>query len=355
MHGDGVNDRLRPWDWRHYAERERRAAHDLDAAEVKPYLALDRVRAAAFDVAGRLFGLTFHALDAALHHTDARAWEVRRGERHMGVLIADDFARGPKRSGAWCARVRTQSKLDGEVRPIVQTVCNFVRPWQGAPALLSFDDARTLFHEFGHALHSLMSDVTYPSVSGTSVARDFVELPSQLFEHWLTTPEVLTAHARHVVTDAPMPAGLRDRLLAAERAGQGFATVEYVASALIDLDLHTGAAPADPAAAEAATLSAIGMPAAIAPRHAAAHFLHVFSGDGYSARYYSYLWSELMDADAFAAFEEAGDPFDPNTAAALARHIYSAGGAAEPEALYTAFRGRMPDSGPLLRRRGLAA
>ncbi|HPG22085.1 MAG TPA: M3 family metallopeptidase [Amaricoccus sp.] len=353
LHADGINGALEPWDWRYYSAIRQREEHDLDEAEIKPYLALEAMIAAAFDVAGRLFGLSFLPLDVPLYHPDARAWEVRRGERHMGVFIGDWFARPSKRSGAWCSSFRSQSKLDGEVRPIVVNVCNFAKAPKGSPSLLTFDDARTLFHEFGHALHVLMSDVTYAFISGTSVARDFVELPSQLYEHWLSTPEVLEAHARHVATGAPMPRDLLERLLAARNYDQGFATVEYLASALVDLDFHAGPAPADPMAAQAATLAALGMPAAIVMRHATPHFQHVFAGDGYSSAYYSYMWSEVMDADAFAAFTETGDPFDAGVAARLAEHVYSAGGSREAAELYTAFRGQMPGVEALLAQRGL--
>ncbi len=353
LHADGINGRLEPWDWRFYAERRRRAEFAIDEAEVKPFLSLEAMVAAAFDVAGRLFGLSFRPLDVALHHPDARAWEVRRGGRHMAVFLGDWFARPGKRSGAWCSTFRGQRRHGGERRPVVLNVCNFARPAAGAPALLSWDDARTLFHEFGHALHHILSDVTYGFLAGTSVARDFVELPSQLFEHWLEVPQVLDRHARHAASGAPMPADLRDRLIAARNADTGFATVEYLASALVDLAFHEGTPPADPVAQEAAVLAGIGMPPAIVPRHAAPHFAHVFAGEGYAAGYYSYLWSEVMDADAFAAFEEAGDPFDAQTAARLERHILSAGNSAEPQALYAAFRGRMPGVEALLRGRGL--
>jgi peptidyl-dipeptidase Dcp len=347
---DGINGPLEPWDWRYYSERRRQALHDLDEAALKPYLALDALLAAAFDVAGRLFGLTFRPLDAPLYHPDARAWEVTRDGRHMAVLIGDYFARASKRSGAWMSTFRGQRRLGGAQRPIVVNVCNFAK---GDPALLSWDDARTLFHEFGHALHAILSDVTHGFVSGTSVARDFVELPSQVFEHWLSVPAVLDRHARHWQTGAPMPAALRDRLLAAATYDQGFATVEYLASALVDLAFHEGAPPADPMARQAEVLAGLGLPRAIAMRHATPHFAHVFAGDGYSAGYYSYMWSEVMDADAFAAFDEAGDPFDPAVAARLERYILSAGGSADPESLYIAFRGRMPGVEPLLRGRGL--
>lgn len=349
---EGQNHALGPHDWRHYAEKLRKRDHDLDEAEVKPYLTLDAMIDASFDVANRLFGLTFTPIDAALYHKDARAWDVTLGDRHMGVFIGDYFARPSKRSGAWCSRFRGQSKLDGDQRPIVINVCNFAK---GDPALLTFDDARTLFHEMGHALHCLLSDVTYPFISGTSVARDFVELPSQLYEHWLSVPDVLRKHALHYESGEPMPQALLDKLKAAENFGQGFSTVEYVASALVDLEFHAGDAPADPMAAQAEILENIGLPEAIVMRHATPHFQHVFAGDGYSSGYYSYMWSEVMDADAFAAFEEKGDPFNPELATKLAEHVYSAGGSRAPDELYTAFRGRMPGVEPLLKGRGLAA
>ncbi|MCA0272112.1 MAG: M3 family metallopeptidase [Proteobacteria bacterium] len=353
MHEDGINGDLEPWDWRHYSERRRLAEHDLDEAELKPYFGLDAMIEASFDTAHRLFGLEFRPLDVPLYHPDARAWEVTRKGRHVAVFIGDYFARGSKRSGAWCSSFRGQRKLGGDQRPVVVNVCNFAKPAKGEPALLSWDDARTLFHEFGHALHAMLSDVTYGFIAGTSVARDFVELPSQLYEHWLEVPEVLDRHARHARTGAPMPAALRDRLIAASTYDQGFATVEYIASALVDLAFHEGAAPKDPIAAEAEVLKGIGMPAAIGMRHATPHFAHVFTGDGYSAGYYSYMWSEVMDADAFDAFREAGSPFDPTTAERLEKAILSAGGSREADVLYREFRGRMPGVEPLLRGRGL--
>ena len=354
LNDDGVNGDLAPWDWRYYAERQRKALHDFDEAAVKPYLGLDAMIGAAFDCAGRLFGLTFRPLDLPLYHPDARAWEVTRDGAHVAVFIGDYFARGSKRSGAWMSSFRGQKKLGGAVRPIVVNVCNFAKPEVGAPALLSWDDARTLFHEFGHGLHGMLSDVTYPMVSGTNVARDFVELPSQLYEHWLSVPEVLARHARHVDSGAPMPDDLRNRLLAARDFGQGFATVEYVASALVDLAFHEGAAPADPMARQRQVLADLGMPHAIPMRHATPHFAHVFAGDGYSSGYYSYMWSEVMDADAFDAFTEAGSPFDAATAKRLEECILSAGGRDAADALYRAFRGRMPGVDALLRGRGLS-
>jgi peptidyl-dipeptidase Dcp len=347
---DGVNGPLEPWDWRYYSEKRRLAEHDLDEAILKPYLGLEAMLAAQFDCASRLFGLEFHPLNIPLYHPDARAWEVTRRGEHIAVFIGDYFARGSKRSGAWCSAMRSQRKLGGDVRPIVVNVCNFAK---GSPALLSYDDARTLFHEFGHALHQMLSNVTYGFISGTSVARDFVELPSQLYEHWMEVPEVLQKHARHWQTGEPMPEAMLQRLLAAGSYDQGFATVEFISSALVDLAFHEGAAPQDPMQMQADVLAALGMPHAIRMRHATPHFAHIFSGDGYSSGYYSYMWSEVMDADAFAAFEEAGDPFDPATAARLEKFILSAGGSEEPDVLYTKFRGKMPGVEPLLKGRGL--
>ncbi len=353
MRTDGINDGLEPWDWRYYSEKRRKAEHDLDESELKPYLQLDRMIEAAFACANRLFGLEFSPAEAPLHHPDARAWDVTRNGKHVGLFVGDYFARGSKRSGAWCSAMRSQKKLGGDTRPIVLNVCNFAKPAAGAPALLSYDDARTLFHEFGHALHQMLSDVTYESISGTSVVRDFVELPSQLYEHWLEVPEVLSEFATHAETGQPMPKDLLDRLLAAATYDMGFQTVEYVASALVDLAFHDGPAPGDPMAKQAEVLAGIGMPKAIRMRHATPHFAHVFSGDGYSAGYYSYMWSEVMDADAFQAFEEAGGPFETEMARKLEDHILSVGGSDEAEALYLAFRGRMPGPEALLKGRGL--
>jgi len=350
MHKDGVNGDLEAWDWRYYSEKRRLIEHDLDESELKPYLQLDRMIEAAFYCANRLFGLEFSQLDVPLYHEDTRAWEVTRDGKHMAVFIGDYFARGSKRSGAWCSRMRPQKKLGGEERPIVVNVCNFAK---GDPALLSFDDARTLFHEFGHALHIMLSDVTYESISGTSVPRDFVELPSQLYEHWLEVPDVLQKFATHAETGEPMPADMLKRLLAAGTYDMGFSTVEYVASALVDLEFHNGTAPADPMVKQTEVLEGLGMPHAIRMRHATPQFAHVFSGDGYSSAYYSYMWSEVMDADAFEAFEEAGGAFDPAMASLLETHILSAGGSKDPEELYKAFRGRMPGVQALLKGRGL--
>ncbi|MFL4468929.1 M3 family metallopeptidase [Tateyamaria armeniaca] len=349
---DGVNGPLAPWDWRFYSERRRKELHDLDEAEVKPYFQLEKMIEASFACANRLFGLEFKPLDIPLYHADCRAWEVTRAGKHVAVFIGDYFARGSKRSGAWCSAMRAQAKFPEVQAPVVINVCNFAK---GDPALLSYDDARTLFHEFGHALHQMLSDVTYESVSGTSVARDFVELPSQLYEHWLEVPEVLRDYAVHAETGEAMPQALLDNVLAAATYDMGFQTVEYVASAIVDLAFHDGAAPADPMAKQAEVLKDLGMPDAISMRHATPHFAHVFAGDGYSSGYYSYMWSEVMDADAFAAFEEAGGPFDPEQAQALEAHILSTGGSVDAGELYKAFRGRLPGVEALLKGRGLAA
>lgn len=352
---DGLDGPLQPWDWRYYSEKRRKAEHDLDEAELKPYLQLDRMIEASFACASKLFGLEFAPVEADLYHLDVRVWEVTRNGQHMAVFVGDYFARGSKRSGAWCSAMRSQQKLAGDIRPIVVNVCNFAKPRDGAPALLSYDDARTLFHEFGHALHQMLSDVTYEMISGTSVARDFVELPSQLYEHWLEVPEVLSEFATHADTGEPMPQDLLDRLLKAATYDMGFQTVEYVASALVDLAFHDGPAPGDPMQKQSEVLDEIGMPQAIRMRHATPHFAHVFAGDGYSSGYYSYMWSEVMDADAFAAFEEAGSAFDPELAEKLETHILSAGGSEDAADLYTAFRGRLPGVEALLKGRGLAA
>jgi peptidyl-dipeptidase Dcp len=350
LKADGFAGPLEAWDWRYYSEKRRKAEHDLDEAALKPYLSLNAMLGAMFDCANRLFGLEFREIEGPFYHPDVRGWEVARGGNHVAVFLGDYFARGSKRSGAWCSAMRSQKKLGGDQRPVVVNVCNFAK---GDPCLLSYDDARTLFHEFGHALHQMLSDVTYGFISGTSVARDFVELPSQLYEHWLEVPSVLEAHARHHETGEPMPADMLQRLLAAATYDQGFATVEFVSSAMVDLEFHTGQPPADPMQKQAEVLESLGMPRAIRMRHATPHFAHVFSGDGYSSGYYSYMWSEVMDADAFAAFEEAGDPFDPATARKLEQFILSAGGSEDAEALYLKFRGRMPGVEALLKGRGL--
>jgi len=351
---DGLNQPIAPWDWRYYAEKVRQQKYALDEAAVKPYFVLDNMVEAAFDTAGRLFGLSFvERPDCATYHPDVRAWEVREETgRPVGLFLHDNFARAGKRSGAWSSSYREQESLDGEVLPVIVNNNNFSK---GDPTLLSFDDAKTLFHEFGHGLHGLLSRVRYLSQSGTSVRRDFVEFPSQVFEHWLSVPETLRRYARHYRTGEALPEALLERLLAARNFNQGFATVEYAACALLDLDLHARPDPErlDIARFEQEFLAKIGMPPEIGLRHRPAHFQHLFAGGGYAAGYYAYLWAEVLDADGFAAFTEAGDPFDPALAARL-RAIYSAGDTEDPMTLYRAFRGREPAIAPLLAQRGLA-
>ena len=354
---DGGNFALAASDWRYYSERRRKAEFDLDEAGLKPYLQLDKVIEAAFDTATRLFGLRFtERADIAAYHPDVRVFEVTDAEgAPVGLFLGDYFARPSKRSGAWMSDYRGQERLVADVRPIIVNVMNFAKGADGAPTLLSYDDARTLFHEFGHGLHGLMSDVTYPSIAGTSVARDFVEFPSQLYEHWFERPETLERFAVHYQTGAPMPAELIERLKASRSFNQGFATVEYVASALVDLKMHLLAdgEGLDSTAFEKAVLDEIGMPEAMVMRHRTPHFQHVFAGDGYSSAYYSYLWSETLDADGFDAFEEAGDIFAPDVAAKLRQFVYAAGNRRKPDEAYRAFRGRDPDPSALLRKRGL--
>jgi len=354
---EGGNFALAPWDWRYYAEKLRQRRANFDDAAIKPYLALDHMIEAAFDCATRLFGVTFaERKDIPVWHPDVRVWEVRDAAgRHKGLFYGDYYARPSKRSGAWMTSLRDQQKLDGDIAPLIINVCNFAKGADGEPSLLSPDDARTLFHEFGHGLHGMLSNVTYPSLSGTSVFTDFVELPSQLYEHWQEQPQVLQQFARHYQTGEPLPEDLLKRFLAARKFNQGFATVEFVSSALIDLEFHTqpAAVSRDVGAFEKAELAKIGMPEEIVLRHRPTQFGHIFSGDHYAAGYYSYMWSEVMDADAFGAFEEAGNIFDPATAKRLHDDIYSTGGSVDPEDAYVAFRGREPEPEALLRRRGL--
>ncbi len=357
VQAEGGNFSLAPWDWRFYAEKLRKVRCDFDEAEVKPYLQLDNIIAAAFHTASRLFGLTFERRqDVPVWHPDVRVWDVFGVDgRQVGLFFGDYFARSSKRSGAWMTTLRDQEKLAGDIRPLVVNVMNFAKAGGGAPTLLSFDDARTLFHEFGHGLHGLLSDVTYPMIAGTHVQTDFVELPSQLYEHWLEQPAVLRQFALHYRTGEAMPEELLQRVLAARTFNQGFATVEYVASALVDLDFHSKDVPEnfDVEAFERESLARIGMPDEIVMRHRPPHFAHIFSGGGYASAYYSYMWSEVLDADAFAAFQEAGDIFDPAIAKRLHDDIYSAGGKRDPQTAYEAFRGRLPTPDALLRKRGL--
>jgi peptidyl-dipeptidase Dcp len=355
---EGGNFEIEPWDWRYYAERRRKADFDLDESALKPYMQLDKLIEAVFYTANRLFGLDFvERHDIPLYNKDVRAWTVKRDGKDIALFLGDYYARGSKRSGAWMSNFREQYKLDGEVLPIVVNCLNFAKPAPGEACLLSFDDARTLFHEFGHGLHGMLSDVTYPKISGTNVARDFVEFPSQLYEHWLDRPEILRRFAVHHKTGEPMPEPLLERLLSTRLFNQGFATVEFTASALVDLDLHLKPEPKDIdiVAFEAEELSKLGMPKGIVMRHRTPHFQHIFSGEGYSAGYYSYMWSEILDADGFDAFEEKGDIFDSETAKKLHDFVYSAGYSRAPDEAYEAFRGRAATSEALLRKRGLLA
>ena len=349
---EGGNFKLAPWDWRYYAEKLRKRRCDLEEVEVKPYLQLNRIVEAAFYTAERLFGLSFRPVDVQAWHPDVRTWEVRGASgRHVGLFFGDYYARPSKQSGGWMGTLRDQEKLHGDTRPLVLNVMNFNK---ADPTLLSFDDARTLFHEFGHALHGLLSNVTYPTVSCTSVLTDWVELPSQLFEHWFEQPDILRKFARHFRTGAPMPDDLMRRLIAARNFDKGCDTVEYIASAMVDLDLHLlpSAEQLDINAFERDTLARIGMPDEIVMRHRPPHFGHVFSGGYYASAYYSYMWSEVLDADAFAAFAETGDIFNREVSERLYRHVLSAGGSRDPAELYVAFRGRLPNADALLKKRG---
>jgi len=356
---EGANFRIAAPDWRFYAERLRKQRHDLDQAALRAYFPLDKMIEAGFHVAERLFGLRFvERQDLALYREEVRAFEVLDASgNHVALFLGDYFARPSKRGGAWMSEFRQQEKLDAEARPIVVNVMNLTKAPEGEPTLLSLDEAHTLFHEFGHALHGMLSDVTYPSLSGTNVARDFVELPSQLYEHWLLEPQVLREFARHVATGAPLPEEMLQRVLAARHFDRGFASVEFCASAYADIGLHESSAGRhlDFGAFERDTLERLGMPSEIVMRHRIPHFAHIFAGDGYAAGYYGYLWAAALDSDAFEAFKETGDPFNPEVARKLRDSIYSAGGREEAADAYLAFRGRMPTIEPLLRHYGFKA
>ena len=351
---------IEPWDWRYWAERVRLARYAVDDAEVKPYFQLERVVEAAFDCAARLFGLRFKARDdLPVYHSDVKAYEVSDAAgKLVGVFLQDNFARPTKRSGAWMSSLRWQRRNGGDDVPLILNNNNFAKGSVGEPTLLSMDDARTLFHEFGHGLHGLLSNVTYERLSGTQVLRDFVELPSQIFEHWITEREVLRRHARHYKTGEPIPDALVDKLHAARRFNQGYETVRYAASAIVDMAAHALAdaePPTDLCAFEREVLERIGAPEAVGLNHRLVHFQHLFSGSSYAAGYYVYLWAEVLDADGYGAFEEAGSPFDADVAQRLKRYIYSSGNSLEPGAAFASFRGRAPTVQPLLRKRGLLA
>ncbi|MFZ1814940.1 MAG: M3 family metallopeptidase [Rhizobiaceae bacterium] len=350
----GMNHAIEAWDWRYYSEKMRQKRFDFSETVLKPYLQLDNIIAAALDVAGRLFGLRFEERNHAAWHPDVRAWDVLDSTGALrGVFMGDYFARTSKRSGAWMSALQSQHGIGKGQIPFIYNVMNFAKADEGRPNLLSLDDARTLFHEFGHALHGLLSDVYYPSVAGTSVSRDFVELPSQLYEHWLTVPQILGRFAVHCETGEPMPKALLEKVISASTFNSGFQTVEFTASALMDMAFHTSGDIDDPMAFEAQMLERLEMPHAIVMRHRTPHFGHVFSGDGYSAGYYSYLWSEVLDADAFKAFEESGDVFNGDLAARLKQHVYASGGSLDPEDAYIAFRGRLPEPDAMMEKRGL--
>lgn len=350
---DGIDDSLQPWDWRYYAEKRRANEYDINEVEIKSHFQLHKLIEAIFYCAKRLFNLDFEEISLNLHHEKAKCWKVTKNGEYLALFVGDYFTRDTKRSGAWCSSFKNQSKFNGNKRPIVINVCNFDLPKEGNPCLLSFDEASTLFHEFGHALHVILSDVTYPSVSGTSVARDFVELPSQLFEHWLEVPEILEKFAINYETQKPISKKLIKKLLDSKNIDQGFSTVEYLASAIVDLNFHNASSPKDPLKLQKEILKGIDMPLAIEMRHSATQFAHIFAGDGYSSGYYSYMWSEVMDADAFKAFEETNNPFDRNVAESLLNCILSKGGSVAPEEAYKKFRGKLPDVNALLQQRNL--
>lgn len=347
---------IAPWDYRYYAEKVRKARYDLDQNEVKPYLQLDKLREGMFWVAGELFNFSFSPVDnVPVYHPDVKVWEVKdkTSGTHIGLWYFDPYARDGKRSGAWMTSYRVQEKMNKPVSTLVSNNSNFVKGKAGEAVLISWDDATTLFHEFGHALHGLSSNVTYPSLAGTAVVRDYVEFPSQLLEHWLSTPEVLQRFALHYQTGKPIPENLVDRIEKASTFNQGFATTEYLASALIDMKLHLSTdSEIDPDAFERETLKALGMPREIAMRHRTPHFSHIFSGDSYSAGYYSYLWSDVLTADAFNAFTEAGGPYDKSVAQRLRASVFSLGNTVDPGEAYRAFRGRDPKIEPLMKKRG---
>lgn len=356
---EGAKIKIEPWDYRYYMEKVRKAKYDLDQNEIKPYLQLEKLREGIFWVAGELFNFNFTPVtNVPVAHADIRVWEVtdKTTKRHIGLWYFDPYARAGKRSGAWMNAYRTQERVDGEITTIVSNNSNFVKGKPGEPVLISWDDATTMFHEFGHALHGLNSNVTYPSVSGTAVPRDYVEFPSQLLEHWLATPQVLQRFALHYQTGKPIPQELVDKIMKSATFNQGFATVEYLSAALVDMKLHlAGDKKIDPDAFERETLAQLGMPKEIVMRHRTPQFLHVFGSDGYSAGYYSYLWSDVITADAFGAFTEGKGPYDRDVAERLRKFVFSVGNTIDPADAYRSFRGRDPKIDALMKKRGFAA
>ncbi len=352
---EGASIKIEPWDYRYYMEKVRKVRYDLDQNEVKEYMQLGKLREGMFWVAGRLFGFSFAPVeDVPVYHPDVRVWEVtdKDSGRHIGLWYFDPYAREDKRSGAWMNAYRSQERFKGEVTTIVSNNSNFVKGKPGEPVLVSWSDAETMFHEFGHALHGLSSNVTYPSLAGTAVVRDYVEFPSQLLEHWLSTPEVLQNYALHYKTGKPIPQELVDRLERAATFNQGFATTEYLASALVDMKMHLAAEIKDTRVFEKTTLEGLGMPSEIVMRHRPTHFMHIFAGDSYSAGYYSYLWSDTLTADAYEAFEEGKGAWDTAVARKLVDHIFSVGNSIDPADGYRAFRGKDPGIGAMMRKRG---
>ena len=353
---EGAKIKIEPWDYRYYMEKVRKAKYDLDQNEIKPYLQLEKLREGIFWVAGELFNFNFTPVtNVPVAHPDVRVWEVtdKTSKKHIGLWYFDPYARAGKRSGAWMNAYRAQERVNGEITTIVSNNSNFVKGKPGEPVLISWDDATTMFHEFGHALHGLSSNVTYPILSGTSVVRDYVEFPSQLLEHWLSTPEVLQRFALHYQTSKPIPQELVDKINRSATFNQGFATVEYLSAALIDMKLHlAGDRKIDADAFERETLAQLGMPKEIVMRHRTPQFLHVFSSDGYSAGYYSYLWSDVLTADAFGAFVEGKGPYDRAVAERLRKYVFSVGNTIDPADGYREFRGRDPKIDALMKKRG---
>ena len=356
---EGAKIKIEPWDYRYYMEKVRKAKFDLDQNEIKPYLQLEKLREGIFWVAGELFNFNFTPVtNVPVAHPDIRVWEVtdKTTKRHIGLWYFDPYARAGKRSGAWMNAYRSQERIDGEITTIVSNNANFVKGKPGEPVLISWDDATTMFHEFGHALHGLNSNVTYPSLSGTAVPRDYVEFPSQLLEHWLSTPEVLQRFALHYQTGKPIPQPLVDKIMRSATFNQGFATVEYLSAALVDMKLHlAGDRKIDPDAFERETLAQLGMPKEIVMRHRTPQFLHVFASDGYSAGYYSYLWSDVITADSFGAFTEGKGPYDRAVAERLRKFVFSVGNTVDPADAYRSFRGRDPKIDALMKKRGFTA
>ncbi len=360
MVAEGADHDLMPWDWWFYAEKARAANHALDEDEVKAYLSLDNILRAKFAVAERLFGVTFHERDdIPVFHPDVRVWEMlgEDGE-HRGLFYGDYFARPGKRSGAWMSVLRNQHKLDGEVTPHITNSLNYNKPAPGQPALITLGEAEVIFHEFGHGLHGLLSDVTYPSIACTAVDFDFVEFPAQIMEHWMREPAIIREFALHHETGEPMPVELLERVQAAANAKSGFDNVEFIASAFVDLAFHRLTDPEiiaalDVNAFEDGVLAQAGRPDAIEMRHRSPHFRHSFGSAFYAGGYYTYLWAGVLDNDGYAAFTEAGDPFDPAAAGRLHDQVYSAGNKRPAMEAFVGFRGHEPDTGPLIENRGL--